>query len=130
LIAEVRAVGGAYPVDPGRRRDRRGSRRRGQTRGADILFGIGGTPEGVIAAAAMKCMGGRDPGAAFWPRKRGRGAPPAIAAGYDPQAAVLTTDDLVQGDKLLLRPSPASTDGRGVEGRALRRPAARRRSHS
>ena len=35
--------------------------------GADILFGIGGTPEGVIAAAALKCMGGEMQGR-LWPR--------------------------------------------------------------
>ena len=35
--------------------------------GADILFGIGGTPEGVIAAAALKCMGGELQGR-LWPR--------------------------------------------------------------
>src|SRR5881392_4008035 len=35
--------------------------------GADILFGIGGTPEGVIAAAALKCMGG-DMKGKLWPR--------------------------------------------------------------
>src|SRR5262249_17934820 len=35
--------------------------------GADILFGIGGTPEGVIAAAAMRCMGGEIQGK-LWPR--------------------------------------------------------------
>ena len=35
--------------------------------GADILFGIGGTPEGVIAAAALKCMGGEIQGR-LWPR--------------------------------------------------------------
>ena len=34
--------------------------------GADILFGIGGTPEGVIAAAALKCMGG-DLQGKLWP---------------------------------------------------------------
>src|SRR5690606_4525482 len=35
--------------------------------GADIMFGIGGTPEGVLAAAAMKCMGGELQGK-LWPR--------------------------------------------------------------
>ena len=35
--------------------------------GADIMFGIGGTPEGVIAAAALKCMGGAIQGK-LWPR--------------------------------------------------------------
>ena len=35
--------------------------------GADLLFGIGGTPEGVVAAAALKCMGGELQGR-LWPR--------------------------------------------------------------
>ena len=39
----------------------------GPTSGADILFGIGGTPEGVITAAALKCMGGEIQGR-LWPR--------------------------------------------------------------
>jgi len=63
--------------------------------GADILFGIGGTPEGVIAAAAMKCMGGEIQ-ARLWPRNDTE-RQAAIDAGYDLER-VLTTDDLVQGD--------------------------------
>ncbi|HEY6533502.1 MAG TPA: class II fructose-bisphosphatase, partial [Acidimicrobiales bacterium] len=49
--------------------------------GADILFGIGGTPEGVIAAAALKCMGGELQGR-LWPRNDEERAT-AVAAGYD-----------------------------------------------
>ena len=63
--------------------------------GVDILFGIGGTPEGVIAAAALKAMGGEIQGR-LWPRNDGERAA-AIAAGYDLDR-VLTTDDLVRGD--------------------------------
>ena len=63
--------------------------------GADILFGIGGTPEGVIAAAALKCMGGEIQGRLYARDDDERDA--AIAAGYDLDR-VLTTDDLVQGD--------------------------------
>ena len=49
--------------------------------GADILFGIGGTPEGVITAAALKCMGGEILGR-LWPRNdEERDA--ALAGGYD-----------------------------------------------
>src|SRR5439155_2386285 len=62
--------------------------------GADILFGIGGTPEGVIAAAAMKCMGGEIQGR-VWPRNDGE-RDAALAAGYD-LGRVLPTNDLVQG---------------------------------
>ncbi|HEX9643764.1 MAG TPA: class II fructose-bisphosphatase [Acidimicrobiia bacterium] len=60
--------------------------------GADILFGIGGTPEGVIAAAALKCMGGQLVGQ-LWPRnEKERRA--SLEAGYDLDR-VLETDDLV-----------------------------------
>jgi fructose-1,6-bisphosphatase II len=63
--------------------------------GADILFGIGGTPEGVIAAAALKCMGGELQGR-LWPRDE----PERLAAvklGYE-MDRVLGLDDLVKGD--------------------------------
>ena len=63
--------------------------------GADILFGIGGTPEGVISAAALKCMGG-DMQGKLWPRDETERAA-AVADGYDLDA-VLNIDDLVAGD--------------------------------
>ena len=63
--------------------------------GADVLFGIGGTPEGVISAAALKCMGG-DMQGKLWPRDDTERAA-AEAAGYDLDA-VLGIDDLVAGD--------------------------------
>ncbi len=63
--------------------------------GADILFGIGGTPEGVITAAALKCMGG-DMQGKLWPRDESERSA-ALSAGYDLDA-VLSIDDLVAGD--------------------------------
>src|SRR5207253_10002657 len=60
--------------------------------GADILLGIGGTPEGVIAAAALKCMGGAIQGR-LWPRNDEERAA-AEAGGYHLDR-VLTADDLV-----------------------------------
>jgi len=63
--------------------------------GADILLGIGGTPEGVISAAALKCMGGALFGR-LWPRNDDERRA-AEAAGYDVDA-VLTTDDLVRSN--------------------------------
>lgn len=63
--------------------------------GADILFGIGGTPEGVIAAAALKGLGGEIQGR-LWPRNDEE-RNEAIAQGYDLDR-VLTTDDLFAGD--------------------------------
>lgn len=80
--------------------------------GADILFGIGGTPEGVITAAALKAMGGAIHGR-LWPRNDEERAA-AIAAGYDLDQ-VLTTDDLVQGDNCFFA-ATGITDGELLKG--------------
>jgi fructose-1,6-bisphosphatase II len=80
--------------------------------GADILFGIGGTPEGVIAAAALKCMGGEIQGR-LWPRNDGE-RQEAVDAGYD-LAKVLTIDDLVQGDNCFFA-ATGITDGELLRG--------------
>jgi fructose-1,6-bisphosphatase II len=80
--------------------------------GVDILPGIGGTPEGVLAAAALKCMGGELQGK-LWPRdeeERKR----AIAAGYDPDR-VLSTDDLVGGNNCFFA-ATGITDGELLQG--------------
>ena len=82
--------------------------------GTDILFGIGGTPEGVLAAAALKCMGGEIQGKLYPRNEAERTA--AIEAGYHLDA-VLTTDDLVQGDNCFFA-ATGITDGellRGVQ---------------
>jgi fructose-1,6-bisphosphatase II len=82
--------------------------------GADILFGIGGTPEGVIAAAALKCMGGEIQGR-LWPRNDEERAA-ALEAGYDLDE-VLRTDDLVRSDNCFFS-ATGITDGdllRGVQ---------------
>lgn len=63
--------------------------------GVDLLIGIGGTPEGVIAASAIKCLGGAIQGR-LWPRNDAE-REEAEAAGYDIER-VLTTDDLVAGE--------------------------------
>jgi len=80
--------------------------------GADILFGVGGTPEGVIAAAAMKCMGGEIQGR-LWPRNDEERAA-AIAGGYDLDR-VLLTDDLVSGDNAFFSLT-GITDGEVLKG--------------
>jgi len=80
--------------------------------GADIMFGIGGTPEGVIAAAALKGMGGELQGR-LWPRDDDeRNA--AIAAGYD-LSKVLSTDDLVAGENCFFA-ATGITDGELLKG--------------
>jgi fructose-1,6-bisphosphatase II len=63
--------------------------------GTDILFGIGGTPEGVIAACALRALNGAIIGR-LWPRNEVERRA-ALDAGYDLDR-VLTTDDLVSGD--------------------------------
>src|SRR4051812_8096963 len=80
--------------------------------GADLLIGVGGTPEGVIAAAALKCMGGEMQGR-LWPRNDGE-RQAAIDAGYD-LTAVLTTDDLVRGDNCFFA-ATGVTDGEVLKG--------------
>ena len=67
--------------------------------GVDLLMGIGGTPEGVISAAAVKSLGGALQGR-LWPRDDVE-REQLISAGYDPEK-VLTTDDLVAGDDLFV----------------------------
>ena len=80
--------------------------------GADILFGIGGTPEGVIAAAAMKCMGGEIQGR-LWPRNDNE-RQAAIDSGYDLER-VLSTNDLVSGDNCFFAVT-GITDGEVLKG--------------
>ena len=80
--------------------------------GVDVLFGIGGTPEGVTAAAALKCMGGESQ-AQLWPRNEEERAA-SIEAGYDLDA-VLTTDDLVRGDNAFFA-ATGVTDGELLRG--------------
>jgi fructose-1,6-bisphosphatase II len=67
----------------------------GEQSDVDVLMGIGGTPEGIVAACAMKCMGGAIQ-AKLWPRDDAERAK-ALDAGHDLDR-VLTTDDLVTGD--------------------------------
>src|SRR5204862_2666452 len=62
--------------------------------GVDLLMGVGGTPEGVISAAAIKCLGGSLQGR-LWPRNDDERRQ-LIDAGYGLDK-VLTTDDLVAG---------------------------------
>jgi len=63
----------------------------------DVLMGIGGTPEGIVAACALKCMGGAMQ-AKLWPRDEAE-REKALAAGHD-LGRVLTTEDLVRGENI------------------------------
>ena len=80
--------------------------------GADILFGIGGTPEGVIAAAALKSMGG-DMIGRLWPRHDAE-RDAAIAAGYD-LSQILTLEDLIATDNCFFA-ATGITDGELLKG--------------
>ena len=80
--------------------------------GADILFGIGGTPEGVIAACAIKCMGGEIQGRLAPQDDAERDA--VLAAGFELDR-VLGTDDLVQGDNCFFA-ATGITDGEVLKG--------------
>ena len=78
----------------------------------DLLWGIGGTPEGVLSAAAIKCLGGQLLGR-LWPRTdEERQA--AIDAGYD-LAKRLTVDDLVAGEDVFFS-ATGVTDGDVLQG--------------
>ena len=78
----------------------------------DLLWGIGGTPEGVLSAAAIKCIGGQLLGR-LWPRDDGE-RQAAIDAGYD-LARVLDVDDLVAGDDCFFS-ATGVTDGDVLQG--------------
>jgi fructose-1,6-bisphosphatase II len=80
--------------------------------GADILFGVGGTPEGVISAAALKCMGGEIQ-ARLAPRSDEE-RENVLAAGYDLEK-VIHTDDLVSGDNCFFA-ATGVTDGELLRG--------------
>jgi fructose-1,6-bisphosphatase II len=77
-----------------------------------LLWGIGGTPEGVISAAGIKCMGGAMVGR-LWPRDEGE-RKAAADAGYD-VAKVLTQDDLVKGEDAFFS-ATGVTDGDVLQG--------------
>jgi fructose-1,6-bisphosphatase II len=80
--------------------------------GADVLLGIGGTPEGVIAAAALKCMGGELQGR-LWPRNEEE-RQESERLGYDLDR-VLTLEDLVRGDNCFFA-ATGITDGELLRG--------------
>jgi fructose-1,6-bisphosphatase II len=82
--------------------------------GIDLLLGIGGTPEGVLGASALKCLGGAIQGR-LYPRNEEERSK-LLEAGFDVEA-VLTTDDLVSGDDVFFAATGITTGSllRGVE---------------
>ncbi|HEV3127498.1 MAG TPA: class II fructose-bisphosphatase [Solirubrobacteraceae bacterium] len=78
----------------------------------DLLWGIGGTPEGVISAAAIKCIGGQLLGR-LWPRSEEE-RQAAVDAGYDLDR-ILNCDDLVAGEDVFFS-ATGVTDGDVLQG--------------
>jgi fructose-1,6-bisphosphatase II len=111
LIAELREVGAKVrlitdgDVAPAIAAAREGT-------GVDLLMGVGGTPEGVISAAAIKCVGGAMQGR-LWPRDDAE-RQQLVDAGYDVDR-VLTADDLVSGADLFVA-ATGVTDGALLRG--------------
>ena len=81
--------------------------------GVDLLMGIGGTPEGVLSASALKCVGGAIQGK-LWPRDDEE-RQKLVDEGYDLDR-VLTTDDLVGGEEVFFAATGVTTGAllRGV----------------
>jgi fructose-1,6-bisphosphatase II len=80
--------------------------------GVDLLWGIGGTPEGVLSAAAIKCLGGQMLGR-LWPRDDAE-RHAAVDAGYDLDE-VLDANRLVSGDDVFFA-ATGVTDGELLQG--------------
>jgi fructose-1,6-bisphosphatase II len=80
--------------------------------GVDLLLGVGGTPEGIIAACAIKCLGGVIQGR-LWPLDEAERRK-ALDAGHD-LGRVLATDDLVTGENAFVSIT-GITDGELVRG--------------
>ncbi|PDH67446.1 MAG: fructose-bisphosphatase class II [Acidimicrobiales bacterium MED-G01] len=110
LINEVRESGARIRLIPDG--DVAGAIATATSDGADVLFGIGGTPEGVISAAALKCLGGEMQGK-LWPRNTSE-RQAAVDAGYDLDR-VLHTDDLVRSDDVFFA-ATGITDGELLRG--------------
>jgi fructose-1,6-bisphosphatase II len=88
--------------------------------GTDLLLGIGGTPEGIIAACAIKALGGVIQGR-LWPQDDAE-KQKALDAGHD-LGRVLTTDDLVTSDDVFFA-ATGITDGELVDGVRYRKGSA------
>lgn len=111
LVAEVRAAGARIKfISDG---DVAGAVMAvSENTGVDLLLGIGGTPEGIISACAVKCVGGVIQ-AKLWPQKKAEFRN-AAAAGLDLDA-ILCTDDLVRSDNVFFV-ATGVTDGELVRG--------------
>jgi fructose-1,6-bisphosphatase II len=80
--------------------------------GLDLMLGIGGTPEGIIAACAIKTLGGVIQGR-LWPKDDDE-RQKALDAGHDLDR-VLATDELVRGEDVFFV-ATGITDGEMLKG--------------
>ena len=80
--------------------------------GVDLLVGVGGTPEGVLAACALRCLGGEMIGRLIGRDEAERRA--VLDAGFDLDQ-ILTTQDLVSGDNVFFA-ATGVTDGALLRG--------------
>jgi fructose-1,6-bisphosphatase II len=111
LISEVRAAGARIKLIPDG--DISGGLMTAiEDTGLDILMGIGGSPEAVVTACALKCIGGEIQ-CKLWPRNEEE-RQKALDGGLDLEQ-VLTTDDLVQGDNVFFA-ATGVTDGELLQG--------------
>ena len=111
LISEVRAAGARIKLIPDG--DIAGGLMTAiEDTGMDILMGIGGSPEAVITACALKCIGGEIQ-CKLWPRNEEE-RQKALDEGLDLER-VLTIDDLVQGDNVFFA-ATGVTDGELLQG--------------
>jgi fructose-1,6-bisphosphatase II len=111
LISEVRAAGARIKLIPDG--DIAGGLMTAiEDTGMDILMGIGGSPEAVITACALKCIGGEIQ-CKLWPRNEEE-RQKALDEGLDLEQ-VLTIDDLAQGDNVFFA-ATGVTDGELLQG--------------
>lgn len=111
LVSEVRAAGARIKLIPDG--DIAGGLMTAiEDIGLDILMGIGGSPEAVVTACALKCIGGEIQ-CKLWPRSE-KERQKALDEGLDLEQ-VLTTDDLVQGDNVFFA-ATGVTDGQLLQG--------------
>jgi fructose-1,6-bisphosphatase II len=111
MISEVRAAGARIKLIPDG--DIAGGLMTAiENTGMDILMGIGGSPEAVITACALKCIGGEIQ-CKLWPRNEEE-RQKALDEGLDLEQ-VLTIDDLVQGDNVFFA-ATGVTDGELLQG--------------
>lgn len=81
--------------------------------GVDMVLGIGGAPEGVLAAAALRCLGGEFQGR-LWP-ENDEDVARAHKLGVEDVSRILTMDDLVRGDDVIFA-ATGITDGDFLKG--------------